>query len=144
MNPAFDDEDIFRQFDYHPPNNRSSNRNARQSVSKTELLEILDMVKSSLERAWFISCGGQRRKLKRMEALEELKQKIEACPDDMNLSMVLENTIAPTSIVAVSPPVVVVDSRTGFLRMKGYTFLNLCLSLATFKPQIYSKYSTII
>lgn len=127
MDAAFDDEDIFRQFDYHPPNRTSSN-NARQSISKEELIDILDIVKSSLERAWFVSCGGKKRRLKKMETIEELKQKIESCPDDMNLSMVLENAIAPTSCV---PPLFGRNMNRVLERQLNHTLLFLDQHLST-------------
>ncbi len=121
MDSAFDDEDIFRQFDYHPPNRITTN-SARQSISKEDLIDILDIVKSSLERAWFSSCGGKKRRLKRMETLEELKQKIESCPDDMNLSMVLENAFAPTSCV---PPLFGRNMNRVLERQLNHTLLFL-------------------
>lgn len=70
-----------------------------QTISKEEILDILTIVKGSLEKAWSVSCGGRKKKLKKLEALEELKTKLESCPDDVNLSMVLENAMAPRSCV---------------------------------------------
>jgi len=90
---TFEDEDIFRQFDVTPDNS------VRQNISKDEVLDILDLVRYTLERAWFISCGGNKRKLKRLATLDEIRSKILACPDDVNMAMVLENTAAPSSCV---------------------------------------------
>lgn len=58
---------------------------------------MLTMVKSSLENAWFMSCGGRKKRQQKLETLEELTKKIESCPDDMNLSMVLEDVVSPKS-----------------------------------------------
>ena len=71
--------------------------NVRQNVSKNEILDMLNMVKSSLQKAWFMSCGGRKKRLQKLETLDELTKKIESCPDDMNLSMVLEDVVSTKS-----------------------------------------------
>jgi hypothetical protein len=80
-------------------NSKQSTPDLTQTISKEEILDILTIVKDSLEKAWSVSCGGRKKKLKKLETLEELKTKLESCPDDVNLSMVLENAIAPSSCV---------------------------------------------
>jgi hypothetical protein len=108
MLSSFNDEDAFRQFedDRNPHQHQQihqqqqpSNPNLRQKVSKGEILDILSIVEASLTKTWSVSCGGRKKKLKKLEKLEELKSKIESCPDDMNLSMVMDNVAAPTSCV---------------------------------------------
>ena len=107
MDATFEDEDIFKQFDLQPtsPTKTSSTTTSsnlhipRQNVSKTEILEILKIVESSLERTWMLNCGGKKRRLHKLETLKELKAKIESCPEEMNLSLVMEHAMAPTSCV---------------------------------------------
>ncbi len=111
MDTTFEDEDVFKQFDCQPlspsktestttsSNNKLSSIAPRQNVSKTEILDILKIVESSLERAWIVSCGGRKRRLQKLDTLKQLKVKIESCPEDMNLSMVMEFAMAPTSCI---------------------------------------------
>jgi len=55
-----------------------------------EVLEMLDMVKYSLEKAWTIS---SKRKHQKLEELEQIRQKIMAI-DESRMGMVLENSIS--------------------------------------------------
>ncbi len=110
---TFDDEDIFRQFDHYPSRehqqdeSRTEKTSITSYVSKAEILDILKVVKSSLDRAWAwdVGCGGRKgRKQKKLEMLEEIERKISLYPDDVNLQAVLERATSAFSTAAVCAP----------------------------------------